>query len=218
MSSGLEIVLAGERVSLLPQRALWWPRAHTLLVADPHWGKAAAFRAGSIPVPRGTTLEGLARLDSALALTRAERIVFLGDFLHAREARAPGTLRELADWRERNARLELLLVRGNHDLRAGDPPADLRVHCTDAPVLEPPFAFTHFPRPVAGGYVLAGHLHPGVRLAGRGRQRARLPCFWFGARVGVLPAFGDFTGLADTRPPPGDGLFVVADGEVIEIA
>ena len=44
--------LAGEAVELLPERALHWIRERTLFVADVHLGKAAAFRAGGVPVPR----------------------------------------------------------------------------------------------------------------------------------------------------------------------
>ena len=61
---------------------------------------------------------------------------------------------------------------------------------------EAPFVLAHHPEPSASGYVLAGHLHPGVRLAGPGDLRATLPCFWFADRVGVLPVCGEFTGLA----------------------
>src|SRR5688500_7489691 len=95
----LMVEVEGERLHLMPERAIWWERRGTLLVADPHWGKAATFRAGGIPVPSGTTLEGLARLDAALERTGASRLVFLGDYLHAREGRAPGTLQLLAEWR-----------------------------------------------------------------------------------------------------------------------
>jgi hypothetical protein len=36
---------------------------------------------------------------------------------------------------------------------------------------------------------------PALVVSGRGPDRLRLPCFHFGPAVGVLPAFGDFTGL-----------------------
>lgn len=211
------IQVQGERLVLLPERAVFWECASTLLVADAHWGKAATFRASGIPVPRGTTLGGLARLDAVLGRTAARRIVFLGDYLHARRGRSPSTLRALAEWRARNLDVELVLVRGNHDRHAGDPPLELGLRCVDPPLIEPPFALAHFPDPEPGGYVLAGHLHPGVHLVGRGRQRERLPCFWFGPGGAVLPAFGDFTGLAAVTPESGDRVFVVAGEEVIEI-
>lgn len=213
----VEAVIRGEPLRMLAERAIFWPRARTLLVADPHWGKAATFRALGVPVPRGTTAGGLDRLGALLGRTGAERIVFLGDFLHAREGRAPATLGALTDWRARHSQVEMLLVRGNHDRRAGDPPPETGIRCVDPPLAEPPFLLAHHPNPLPGGYVLAGHLHPGVRLAGTGRQRERLPCFWFGAAVGVLPAFGDFTGLADIAPARGDAVWVVAGEELVRV-
>ena len=207
----------GEELLLLPERAALWRARSTLLVADPHFGKAASFRAAGIPVPSGTTRDGLARLDAMLARTGARRIVFLGDYLHARAGRAPDTLMSLARWAAANAGIELVLVRGNHDRHAGDPPAGTRVRCVDAPLVEAPFVFAHHPVDSADGYVLAGHLHPGVSLVGRGRQHERLPCFWLRERYAVLPAFGDFTGLAIVDPAPGDRVHVVGDGQVMPV-
>ena len=69
----------------------------------------------------------------------------------------------------------------------------------------------------AEGYVLAGHWHPCVSLGGRAHDRLRLACFWFGAQVGVLPAFGAFTGMHPVRPEPGDRLFAVTDDAVVAL-
>ena len=182
--------VAGERLVLLPERAAFWERAKTLLVADPHFGKAAAFRAAGVLVPRGTTAETLARLDTSLEHTRAERIAFLGDFLHAKEGRAPETLRAIGAWRDRWARTEMTLVRGNHDVRAGDPPKEMRIVCVSGTMPESPFVFAHHPTRSDRGYVIAGHIHPGVTLRGAGKQASKLPCFWFGRETAVLPAFG----------------------------
>jgi uncharacterized protein len=216
-SGEVAIEIAGELLSLLSERIVWWQRTATLLIADPHWGKAAAFRVGGVPVPRGTTTGGIARLDAALARTHAQRLVFLGDFLHAREGRSEETLRVLGAWRLRTRELDLVIVRGNHDRRAGDPPAELHARCVDAPLLDAPFVFTHHPAESNEGYVLSGHLHPAIRLVGPGAQRERLPCFWIRPTSAVLPAFGDFTGLADVEPTVGDRVFVLADGRVIEM-
>jgi len=65
--------------------------------------------------------------------------------------------------------------------------------------------------------VLAGHLHPGAQLVGWGRMRERLPCFWFGRGCGVLPTFGEFTGLAVVTAETGDRVFAVATDEVVEV-
>lgn len=209
--------VAGERVVLLAERAVYWEGSRTLLVADTHFGKAAAFRAAGVPVPRGTTTGALERLDSALERTAATRIVFLGDFLHAREGREPETTRVVAAWRARHATVEMMLVRGNHDRRAGDPDASIGIGCVDGPVLEPPFVFTHRPAVSDRGHVVCGHVHPAVRLTGIGRERSRLPCFWFRPRTTVLPAFGEFTGLAHVEVEAGDRVWVVAGNDVLAI-
>jgi DNA ligase-associated metallophosphoesterase len=210
--------LAGEQLRLLPERAVFWPSACALVVADLHWGKAAAFRAAGIPIPGGATRRDLERLDSALARTGARRLVVLGDLFHARAGRvATRTLAELRRWRGQREALEIQLVRGNHDRHAGDPPADLRVNCLDAPAFLPPFVLRHEPAVSDAGYTLAGHVHPGIVLAGRGLFRERLPCFVVGARMAVLPAFGSFTGLGMVAPEEGERVFVVADDEVVEV-
>ena len=201
---------------LLAERALFWPGASTLIVADLHWGKAASFRAAGVPVPSGTTAADLARLDSALVQTGASRLLVLGDLIHARAAQgARGTLELIRNWRERRPRLECILVRGNHDRSAGDPPADLGFEVMDR-LHEGPFVFQHHPGMNDPGYTLAGHIHPGIKLTGRG-DRIRLPCFHFAPRCGILPAFGSFTGWTTPGLSPGDRVFVIGDGAVHEI-
>ncbi len=216
--SDVVLEIAGESVRLLPERALFWPRTCTLVVADVHWGKAATFRTAGIPIPGGTTTEDLARLDRAVRRTGARRILVLGDLFHARAGRvATRTLATLRAWRERTSGLEIQLVRGNHDRHAGDPPDDLRINCVNAPAFVPPFVLRHQPEPSPQGYTLAGHVHPALVVSGPGLQRERLPCFLVRPDVALLPAFGSFTGGAAVQPEADDRAFVVADGEVLAV-
>jgi len=213
------LTIAGEEIYLLAERALWWPNASTLIVADLHWGKASTFRATGIPIPIGTTSDDLARLDSALTRTGARRMVVLGDLFHAKAGRvASHTLAELRRWRSLAAPVEILLVRGNHDRHAGDPPSDLRINCVNAPAFVPPFVFRHEPVDSGDAYGLAGHVHPGITLMGRGLQRETLPCFVIGQTGALVPAFGSFTGFGSVEPGPGDRAFVTVDGEVLEVS
>jgi DNA ligase-associated metallophosphoesterase len=214
----VSLTLAGEQVSLMSERALYWPGTSTLVVADLHWGKASSFSAAGIPVPMGTTSDDLARLDSALRRTGARRMVVLGDLFHAKAGRiASHTLAELRRWRSLAGTFEILLVRGNHDRHAGDPPKDLRINCVNAPAFVPPFIFRHEPVDEDGAYGLAGHVHPALTLVGRGLQREALPCFLVGRHRMILPAFGSFTGFGAVQPGPGDQVFVVAEDEVLEV-
>ncbi len=192
----LEITVAGEQLVLFADRAVYWPRKRTLLVADTHWGKAATLRAAAIPIPGGTTSADLERLSALLTHTGAERMVLLGDAIHAKQGRAIKTLRAVAEWREGHRDLEILLIRGNHDRQSGDPPADLKIECANAPYLETPFVFQHYPGEAQGGYALAGHMHPAIRMTGRGKEKRTLLCYWFTKCCGVLPAFGALTGAA----------------------
>jgi len=217
MPPDVEIEVRGERLALLPERAVHWARERTLFAADTHWGKAAAFRAAALPIPEAMTDDDLARLARVVERTGAERLIVLGDLLHARSGRAPGTLAAIAAWRAAHPGLEILLVRGNHDRGAGDPPAEWNVRCVNEPFALAPFELRHHPGQDGeggDGYILAGHLHPAIRLAGRGGQGLRLPCFWFQPHGAVLPAFGSFTGAASIAPRPGDQVFVIA-GEAV---
>lgn len=200
----------GEDVELHAERALYWPRARTLFVADLHVGKGATLRAAGVPLPRGATAADLARLGRLLARTGATTLCVLGDFLHAAPGRVDALDRALLAWRAGHAGVDILLVRGNHDVHAGDPPPSWGVRVVAEPHALPPFVAVHVPRAPRTGYALCGHVHPGVRLAGRGRESLRLPCFVLGARRAVLPAFGRLTGLAAMAPAAGDTVVAIA--------
>ncbi len=213
----LVIELQQETLHLLPERALFWPRTQTLFIADPHLGKAATFRAHAIPLPEGNTVAELQRLSQALDRTGATKLVILGDLLHTARGRDAAVLDAVRVWREQCATLAIYLIRGNHDRHAGDPPADWHMEVVDGPTPGPIWVLNHEPLSPITGYALAGHLHPAVQLTGKGRQSLKLPCFWFGERCGVLPAFGDFIDHGTIRPQQGDQVFVVTQSAVIAV-
>lgn len=208
-----ELELNGESVLLLPQKALYWPREKMLVIADIHFGKAAAFRALGVPVPRGTTSQNLQGLDELMALYDTQQIVFLGDFLHARASHASATVAAMLAWRLRHPGLRLLLVRGNHDKHAGDPAAALGIEMVDEPYDHGPFSFCHHPDIWGPGYVLAGHVHPVYLLSSR-LDSLRLPCFLAGPGRMVLPSFGAFTGGFVVTPAAGEQVYVTS-GEAV---
>ena len=213
----LRVEIGGATLQLLAERAVFLPADGALLIADAHIGKAMSFRRLGVPVPRGTTTETLSALSALILRTGTARVVFLGDLLHSARGRADATLNAVARWREQHADLALTLVRGNHDQQAGDPPPGWAIDVVEEPLRLGPLALCHHPQPVAGAYVLAGHLHPCIRLGGRAHDRLRLPCFHFGPDVGVLPAFGAFTGMHPVRPAPGDRIFAAAGDSVREL-
>ncbi len=209
--------LAGERVELLAERALHWPRERTVFVADVHLGKAASFRAGGVPVPRGATANDLARLSALLRRTNATRLVVLGDFLHAAAGRVAALDAAFTAWRAVHADVAITLVRGNHDAKAGDPPPAWGIDVVGDPFPAPPFLLCHAPARPPTGYALCGHIHPGVWLSGAGFESARLPCFVLGERRALLPAFGRFTGLAVHRREPGERVVAIAGSRLFPV-
>jgi uncharacterized protein len=215
MSTPLSVVVADVPLILRPDRALWIPSLHTLVVADLHWGKAAAFRAAHVPIPTGTTSSDLSRLSAALHDTRAERLIVLGDLLHAKHGRHPDTIATIAQWRQAHITLAIDVVRGNHDVHAGDAPKEWHMHAVDAPLPFGPFVGCHEPAPHPNGYVLSGHLHPHVSVRGRGRQSLTLPCFVFGSHVGIVPAFTEFTGRGAYTRSETDHIYAIAENDVI---
>lgn len=195
MPGQMAVRVGAERLVLLPQRAVWWPRRDTLFVADVHIGKAAAFRQLGVPVPVGTTDETLFRLQRLVADSGARHLVVLGDLFHSEHVKYSASLDAFAAWRARNAALQVTLVRGNHDVRSGDPSAALNIASVDAPADFQGLYGLHEPDPDCVAPSLAGHVHPAIRLSGRGGDRLRLPCFVLRDAQLTLPAFGAFTGM-----------------------
>jgi DNA ligase-associated metallophosphoesterase len=213
----LPTTIGDEAVELFADRALLWTRMRTLFVADVHLGKAAAFRAGGVPVPRGSTAADLARLAALVDASGAQRLVVLGDFLHAKAGVVPALDAAFLAWRDAHPSLAITLVRGNHDANAGDPPERWGVDVVGEPHALPPFLACHAPASPRTGYALCGHVHPGVRLSGRGDETVRLPCFVLGRRRAILPAFGRMTGLAIVAPAPDETIVAIAGRDLFRL-
>lgn len=212
----LRCELAGETVELYAGRALHWPRARWLAIADLHLGKGDAFRRHGVALPRGGTALDLARLDALLAASGASTLLVLGDLLHGAVRPDAPWLRRWLAWREMHAAIEVVVIPGNHDraLLA----VDLGVRIEGGRCAAPPFVFAHDAHDEAHRtpdlHALGGHVHPVVRLEEPGVS-ARLPVFWLGTRASVLPAFTAFSGGMEVRTQPGDRLFACAGERVV---
>ena len=114
--------------------------------------------------------------------------------------------------------VEVVLVEGNHDVKSGRLTLDAQVSEVPEQTILNPFVLCHYPQDHVEGYVLSGHIHPGVVMEGLGRQAMKLPCFWFGEKCAVLPAFGEFTGCATVTPIADDQVLVVADHRIFSVS
>ncbi len=217
MSSTATIELGGAHLHLLAGRAAHWPERDALLVSDLHFGKAAALRAAGRPVPPGTTAADLARLDELLAATGAERLWITGDFMHSPSSRHRPTLERLAAWFAARPQIERLLVRGNHDLRAGDPPPEWGFEVVDEPWDVGPWCLCHYPRADLGKPSIAGHLHPGVAVTDASGEKLKRPAFLVRRSGLVLPSFGALTGSHVYRGEAGERVFAVGETALHEV-
>ncbi len=210
------IQLAGQEVVLLPQKALLLVQTRTLLVADMHVGKAMHFRKSGMPLPPDAAERDFEVLAGMIRTHPPEEVIFLGDLFHSHQNTEWDVLQSFLN---EHTGIRFALVPGNHDRYSARFCADLRLELLPEHYAAGPFILSHAPAeaPIPGFYQLCGHLHPAVALHGRGRMQLTLPCFWFGAHTGVLPAFGNLTGFIAISPRPGDRVVAVVEGACLEV-
>jgi DNA ligase-associated metallophosphoesterase len=208
--------LRGEQLTLHPYRAIYWQKHKALLLADLHLGKGAHFRKEGIPIPVQAGQVDFDKLIALLLDFQPERTLFLGDLFHS--VYNP-TWEEFGQLVNQFGDIHFELIAGNHDILSPHQYEKFQVEVHAEPYPMGPFLLSHHPMESVpeDRYNLAGHIHPGIRLSGLGRQRLRLPCFWFGKEQGLLPAFGSLTGTAPIEALAEDQVFVVTDEAVIEV-
>ncbi len=218
INSVIPFNLLNQDLLLLPQKAIFWQQEKALIAADVHLGKVGHFRKAGIAVPRDMEQNDLAILSDLIFEHKPEKIIFLGDFFHS-DMNSDWDWFIL--WRSQFPKLEIILIRGNHDIIDDKYYNRLNIVLHDQ-LLVGPFLMLHHPLTgedlqQAKGYSFCGHIHPGVSLAGKARQHITLPCFAFGARQAILPSFGKFTGKVAIRSNKSDRIFAILKDKVIAI-
>jgi DNA ligase-associated metallophosphoesterase len=211
-----DIEVQGEQLRLHPDRAVLWPARSTLIVADPHFGKDDIFRRAGIALPRGPAIADLQRLTELVTEHACTRLVVLGDFLHGVTQTGDSFLHAFRVWRQAHGGLTVDIVVGNHDRRESARVWQQLVGWHTRPLVEPPFVLAHEPAAHPQGYVLAGHVHPVMRLRRRSGA-GRVPVFWQRRDYLVLPSFGSMTGGANVAVELGDQLFAAGPERVIRL-
>ena len=210
-----EVEIFNETLELWPQKAVRWKKKNVLFIADLHLGKINHFRRSGIAVPSKANDRNLELLIDLLNFTKPERVICLGDLFHSHYNPEWEVFGELV--KHYNS-ISFELVLGNHDIMSKIQYQRKGILLHDTLRLGP-FIFTHHPLTDVEMqcYNIAGHIHPGVNLQGKGKQSLTLPCFYFGACAGLLPAFGMFTGLARIRPKKEDKVFVIVEEKIVEV-
>jgi DNA ligase-associated metallophosphoesterase len=188
---------AGEEFALVQDRALYWPRERTLLVADLHLEKASFYAKHGQMLPPYDSRETLERVALAIRETGARRVFTLGDNFHDSagpsrlEPHAAGMLAALVratDW---------VWITGNHDSGMEAPVGGtLAEELTIAGLV-----LRHQARAGETQPEISGHYHPRLQVVVRERS-IRRPCAVVSneGRM-ILPAFGALTGGMNAADP-----------------
>ncbi len=210
------IRLAGHPIELLPERAAYWPAQNALLLADAHLGKDQVFRTSGMAVPAGVLASDLQRIDALLDQTGSERLIVLGDWVHAPPRADDAWPEQITRWRLGHQQLQIDLVLGNHDRALAPWLAAWKID-GHRPWLDlAGLRLVHDWSDAQNQAGVSGHLHPGAVIKDR-RQRLRLPAFLLSENHLVLPAFGRFTGLMTEPDFPVERCFAIGGGRLIEL-
>lgn len=209
ISNSIKIRIHDVEMILLPQKAIYFVEEKILLASDLHIGKAGHFRNAGIPIPSELAYADRETLDEIFTELEIERFIILGDLFHAE---LNIDWRILAEWRKQYNLLHIQLIKGNHDILKASIYEELKIEVFDA-INFNKFLLVHnfnHTNDSNGFYKICGHIHPAVRLHGRGRQGITMPCYYFGDSFAILPAFGRFTGKYIISPKQNHSVFVIA--------
>jgi DNA ligase-associated metallophosphoesterase len=198
---------------LSAHRAIFWKEEQALIVSDLHLGKSTHFRKAGIAVPANIGQDDLYRLQQLITTYNPVQVIIVGDMFHSKEN---NDVTYFKIWRQQFAHISFKLVKGNHDILSDQLYEAMNLEVYDTYSIKA-IHFVHEPCDGENGYTFSGHLHPGFAVDGGGRQRLRLPCFYFGRNCSILPAFGKFTGLAMLRPEEDEAVFVIAENTVLKV-
>ncbi len=204
-----------QNLILTPERAVFWKDRNALIVADLHMGKSGHFRKHGIAVPESVNQKNLHRLSRLVRHFRPDEIYFLGDLFHSHRNEEWDSF---STWKNQHKNIMMYLSIGNHDEYGFSDLEEVGLHSAYE-INVAPFTFRHIPEPASGNefYPLAGHIHPSVKLKGKGRQSAYFPCYYFGRNYGLLPAFGEFTGTHRISPEENETVAAIVEDQVIQL-
>jgi DNA ligase-associated metallophosphoesterase len=212
----MELQFGKETYLLLNEKALFRASDATLIIADLHLGKAQHFRKNGIYLPQKSAEKDYERLRLLINTLGPRRIILLGDLFHSTYNHEWELFCEFVnDFKE----IEFVLVLGNHDILEEQHYKRICSKIVKEVLEEDDIIFSHHPLKKIPEHKInmAGHIHPGVVLYGKGKQRVKLPCFYWHKNQLVLPAFGSLTGLQLITPEKQASVYVVTDNRVLSI-
>jgi DNA ligase-associated metallophosphoesterase len=215
----MDVDLIGVRLHLHPSGAVYWQDAKSLLLADLHLGKESVFQQSGLAVPSGATCSTLETLQLLVEEFMPERVIVLGDLLHAKVGLTTWLEQQIASLVIRENGPEWILIPGNHDRGASTALRRCGWSVEKASLELRGVWLKHAPENSGnlGALCISGHLHPSIRISLTSRERTRLRCYWLHDCQLILPAFGGWTGTHPIVPVRGDRVFACVERDVIEL-
>lgn len=214
MKAPVKLVLRENTFWLSPERAVYWEQQKALIVSDLHFGKTGHFRKSGIAVPQTVFKKDLHRLLHLVQFFKPSQVLIVGDMFHSEENKE---LELFKRWRNDIAHTAVKLIKGNHDILNDSIYEAMQIELYNDDMQIGNFIFTHHPLENNDAYVFSGHIHPGVRISGLGKQSLRFPCFYFTPKLAILPAFGEFTGFVLVNPTKGDKIFAIVNDDILPL-
>ncbi|WP_394746808.1 ligase-associated DNA damage response endonuclease PdeM [Spongiimicrobium salis] len=206
------LVLKNQHFVLHPSGAAFWEEQHMLLVADVHFGKITHFRKYGSAVPLEVAHKNFEKLNKLIADFNPGRICFLGDLFHSY---INSEWDMFARWTQEISS-KIILITGNHDIISPLRYQKINVQLYDEWIIDH-FLLTHHPEEKPKLFNFCGHIHPAIRLQGKGRQSLKLACFFEGERQLIFPAFGVFTGTHLMEIGKKNKAYVITENEVFPV-
>jgi DNA ligase-associated metallophosphoesterase len=227
MQSPVSHKLLNQQLWLTTDRTMYWEEERALIVSDLHFGKTGHFRKAGIGVPASVYKEDLQRLIMQIQYFQPVEMIIVGDMFHSRANRE---LELFMKWRLDLPDIAFRLIRGNHDVLQEEWYENAGIQLSPQTLSRNQFHFVHdishqlekkegFIKNKRGepSYFFSGHIHPGIRIQGAGKQSLCFPCFYFGKKYAVLPAFSRFTGVAMIYPEAEEQVFAIVNRELIRL-
>ncbi|WP_026811748.1 ligase-associated DNA damage response endonuclease PdeM [Arenibacter latericius] len=208
----MEITIGDTLFTLHPSGAIFWPDQKMVMIADVHLGKISHFRKFGSAIPQKAIETNFNRLSVVVSYFNPDKICFLGDLFHSTLNSEWGMFEAWV----KNQSSTIILIKGNHDIISPSLFSKLGIQI-ERELLINQFLLTHHPEKRDGLFNFSGHIHPGIKIRGTGRQSLSLPCFYRQPNQLTLPAFGAFTGKFLVTPKNGDAIYAITEDEVIEI-
>ena len=206
------VSIQGQNFILHPAGVAFWHEKKMLLVSDVHLGKVTHFRKHGVAIPENSVSGNFKQLKEVFDYFWPETIIFLGDLFHSKKNSEWHLFEDFV----LKTDAKMILVAGNHDVIDPKHYTDLNVAvCSEYTIGK--FLLTHHPEIREGFFNFSGHIHPGIKLHGLGKQSLQLPCFFQKPDQMILPAFGEFTGKFFLVPTQHDCVYAIAKDEVIMI-